>query len=104
MKLSKYFQHIKMDNQYVAIFNSILMQIIFVEKEKINDIKNFNLSKEETKLMIENGIYETTGTTSLGYWLYGVATDQSLVMKQKVDGYQKKYFLLKSFFHLFISK
>ena len=65
MKLSKYFQHIKMDNQYVAIFNSILMQIIFVEKEKINDIKNFNLSKEETKLMIENGIYETTGTTSL---------------------------------------
>ena len=60
MKLSKYFQHIKMDNQYVAIFNSILMQIIFVEKEKINDIKNFNLSKEETKLMIENGIYETT--------------------------------------------
>ena len=60
MKLSKYFQHIKINEQYEAIFNSILMQIIFVEKEKINDIKNFNLTKEETKLMIENGIYETT--------------------------------------------
>ena len=60
MKLSKYFQHIEMDEKYEAIFNSILMQIIFVEKEKIKDIKEFKLNEEETKLMIENGIYETT--------------------------------------------
>lgn len=60
MKLSKYFQYIEMDDEYIAIFNSILMQIIFVEKWKINDIKNFKLDDEETKLMIENGIYETT--------------------------------------------
>ena len=60
MKLSKYFQHIKMDDRYEAVFNSILMQIIFVEKEKINEIENLRLNEEETKLMIDNGIYETT--------------------------------------------
>lgn len=49
-----------MDDKYEAIFNSILMQIIFVEKEKIKDIENFKLNEEETKLMIDNGIYETT--------------------------------------------
>lgn len=60
MKLSKYFNHIEMNEKYEAVFNSILMQIIFVEKEKIDDIINFKLNDEETKLMIENGIYETT--------------------------------------------
>lgn len=60
MKLSKYYQHIKMDDKYEAVFNSILMQIIFVEKEKIKDIEDFKLNEDETKLMIENGIYETT--------------------------------------------
>ena len=60
MKLSKYFQVVEINDKYVAVFNSILMQIIFVEKDKLNDIKKFNLNKEETKLMIENGIYETT--------------------------------------------
>ena len=55
MKLSKYYQHIKMDDKYEAVFNSILMQIIFVEKEKIKDIEDFKLNEDETKLMIENG-------------------------------------------------
>lgn len=35
MKLSKYFQHIEMNDKYEAVFNSILMQIVFVEKEKL---------------------------------------------------------------------
>lgn len=60
MKLSKYFKYIEMDENYIAIFNSILMQIIFIEKNKLDDLKNFKLNKAETKLMVENGIYETT--------------------------------------------
>lgn len=60
MKLSKYYQSIPMDDEYVAVFNSILMQIIFVEKSKLKDIESFNLNEQEKKLMIENGIYETT--------------------------------------------
>lgn len=60
MKLSKYFQHIKVNKDYVAVFNSILMQVIFVERDKFDKIKNFELNEDETQLMIENGIYETT--------------------------------------------
>ena len=60
MKLSKYFHYIEMNNKYIAVFNSILMQIIYVKKEKLDDIKSFKLSEDEKKTMIENGIYETT--------------------------------------------
>lgn len=60
MKLSKYFHYIEMNDEYTAVFNSILMQIIYVKKEKLDDIKSFKLSEDEKKLMIENGIYETT--------------------------------------------
>ena len=60
MKLSKYFQYVEMDENYVAVFNSILMQIIFIEKIKLDDLKNFKLNEEETNIMVENGIYETT--------------------------------------------
>ena len=60
MKLSKYFHYIEMNDKYIAIFNSILMQIIYVKKEKLDDIKSFKLSYDEKKIMIENGIYETT--------------------------------------------
>ena len=60
MKLSKYFQYIEMDENYIAVFNSILMQIIFIEKNKLDDLKNFKLNETETNLMVENGIYETT--------------------------------------------
>ncbi len=60
MKLSKYFHYIEMNNKYIAVFNSILMQIIYVKKEKLDDIKSFKLSEDEKKIMIENGIYETT--------------------------------------------
>ena len=60
MKLSKYFQYLDMNEDYIAVFNSILMQIIFVEKNKLKNIMDLTLDKEETKLMIENGIYETT--------------------------------------------
>ena len=60
MKLSKYFHYIEMNNKYIAVFNSILMQINYVKKEKLNDIKSFKLSEDEKKTMIENGIYETT--------------------------------------------
>lgn len=49
MKLSKYFHYIEMNNKYIAVFNSILMQIIYVKKEKLDDIKSFKLSEDEKK-------------------------------------------------------
>ena len=60
MRLSKYFQCIEVDKNYYAIFNSILMQVIFIEKNKLKDLKNFHLSKEETDILIKNGIYESS--------------------------------------------
>ena len=60
MRLSKYFQCIEVDTNYYAIFNSILMQVIFIEKNKLKDLKNFHLSKEETDILIKNGIYESS--------------------------------------------
>ena len=60
MKLSRYFKFIEVDGNHYAIFNSILMQVIFIEKEKLDDVINMKLNKKETKLLVENGIYETT--------------------------------------------
>ena len=60
MKLSKYFHYIEVDDGHYAIFNSILMQIIFIEKKKLNDVVNMNLNESETSILVENGIYETT--------------------------------------------
>lgn len=60
MRLSKYFQCIEVDTNYYAIFNSILMQVIFIEKNKLKDLKNFHLSKEENDILIKNGIYESS--------------------------------------------
>lgn len=59
MKLSKYFNYIELDDKYIAVFNSILMQIVFMEKEKLNDLINLKLGEDESKTLIENGIYET---------------------------------------------
>ena len=60
MKLSKYYQCLKIDDEYFAVFNSILMQIVFVPKNKINKLKKLELGEEDTKLMLENGIYESS--------------------------------------------
>ncbi len=60
MKLSEYFQYVEVSDKHYAIFNSILMQIIFIEKEKLDDVINMKVDEEEKKLLIENGIYETT--------------------------------------------
>lgn len=57
MKLSKYAHWIEiMDNEY-ALFNSILMQIVFVNKEKLNKIKMFDVNIEEKEQLLELGIY-----------------------------------------------
>lgn len=58
MKLSKYFRTIELDNKIFAIFNTLIMDILYVNKEKLNDIvNNSNLSEEEIKKLKEQGIY-----------------------------------------------
>ena len=57
MKLSKYFKITKIDNKHFAIYNSILFQIMFVNYEELEKVKNMQLNKGKTKIMLEKGIY-----------------------------------------------
>ena len=43
MKISKYANFINIQDDIYAVFNSLLMQIIFVNKDKLNQITNFNV-------------------------------------------------------------
>lgn len=57
MKLSSYAHWIEIIDGEYALFNSILMQIVFVNEEQLNKIKNFDVNNEEEELLIELGIY-----------------------------------------------
>ena len=57
MKISKYANIINIQDDIYAVFNSLLMQIIFVNKDKLNQITNFTIDKKDKQLLIENGIY-----------------------------------------------
>ncbi len=57
MKLSNYTHWIEIMNGEYALFNSILMQIIFVDEKKLERIKKFNINNEEKQQLFELGIY-----------------------------------------------
>lgn len=57
MKLSSYAHWIEIKDKEYALFNSILMQIVFVNEQKLDKIKLFDVSDEEKKQLIELGIY-----------------------------------------------
>ena len=57
MKLSKYTHWIEiLDGEY-AVFNSILMQIVFVNSKQLENIKKFKVTKEEKSKLLDLGIY-----------------------------------------------
>ncbi|MBQ8192895.1 MAG: radical SAM protein [Bacilli bacterium] len=56
--LSKFYHAIPVDSNKYAIYNSLLMNIIFVDEEIKNKIENKKINnKEEVKILYENGIY-----------------------------------------------
>jgi len=57
MKISKYAHWLKLTEETYAIFNNLLMQIIFVSNSKLEDIKNINVNKVEKQQLIDYGIY-----------------------------------------------
>lgn len=53
MKLSNYAHWIEiMDGEY-ALFNSILMQIVFVDKEQLVKIKKIDVNNKEKEQLLE---------------------------------------------------
>ncbi len=57
MKLSKYTKWLEIKDNVYALFNTILMQIVFVDKETLEKIKRLEVMEEELKLLEETGIY-----------------------------------------------
>lgn len=56
--LSKFYNAVQVDDNKYAIYNSLLMNVIFVDEDKKYEIERKNLdSEEEIKLLYENGIY-----------------------------------------------
>ena len=57
MKLSKYYNCVKLKDNVTAIFNSLMMDVIYVNKENLKNILNFNVSDEDKKILLDKGIY-----------------------------------------------
>lgn len=62
MKLSNYAHWIEVVKGEYALFNSILMQIAFVNEKQLNRIKNNDVSDDEKKQLVELGIYVNDDT------------------------------------------
>ena len=60
MKLSRFFKSIELDDNIVAIFNTLVMDIIYVTKNELKKIENLNVTQEEMKLLKNAGIYVKT--------------------------------------------
>ena len=57
MKLSNYAHWIEIMNGEYALFNSILMQIVFVSEKKLEKIKKIDINNDEKRQLLELGIY-----------------------------------------------
>lgn len=58
MKLSKFYHKKQVDDNVYAIFNALIMNVIFVTKEELELIENYKYSDNE--VLLENGIYVLT--------------------------------------------
>lgn len=57
MQLSRFFHKVKLDNNIYAIFNSLIMDILYVDEEQLNKVLYFTVSDEEKNKLFNTGIY-----------------------------------------------
>ena len=57
MKISNYAHWVEIIDGEYALFNSILMQIAFVDKEQLVKIKKIDVNNKEKEQLLELGIY-----------------------------------------------
>ena len=55
MKLSKFFKSVEIEDDVYAIFNTLMMKILYVSKLELENI--INLNYDNFKIMKEYGIY-----------------------------------------------
>lgn len=56
-KLSKYYFKTKLDKDCYAIYNSLLLDILFVDNKTLYNVENFSLDKEDIQMVKKAGIY-----------------------------------------------
>ena len=57
MILSNFFHKVELDNNIYAIFNSLMMDVLYVDSKKLNEILKFNVKPEEEEKLQNVGIY-----------------------------------------------
>lgn len=57
MKISSFFHKIKLENNVYAIYNSLVMDVIYLDYKKYKDVINMNVLPSERRLLKKAGIY-----------------------------------------------
>ena len=57
MILSKFFHSMQIENNLYAIYNSLVMDVIYLNKKQLNNVKKYNVNKEDMIILQNAGIY-----------------------------------------------
>ncbi len=57
MRLSRFFHHIKIENNVYAIYNSLVMEIAYVDSETYKKVINFSVSEKQAEELKKIGVY-----------------------------------------------
>ena len=57
MTLSKFFHFKQIEDDLYAIYNSLIMDVIYLNKKQLDDVKKFNVNEEDMKLLKNTGVY-----------------------------------------------
>lgn len=57
MEISNFCKWVKIDEKQYAIFNTLLMDILYVTEDEFNSIMKFDVDSEDEKILTEYGIY-----------------------------------------------
>jgi len=63
MKLSRFYHYVELENNIYAIYNSLIMDVMFVNKEKFEQINSLSIKhKDEIEKLKDIGVYITDDT------------------------------------------
>lgn len=57
MKLSKFFHKIRLESNLFAVYNSLIMEVVYVDEKKLCDIINIRVSASEQRKLKKIGVY-----------------------------------------------
>lgn len=57
MKLSRFFHHVKIENNVYAIYNSLVMEIAYVDSKTYKKVIDFSVSKKQAEELKKIGVY-----------------------------------------------